>query len=402
MKVVCSVYLVAVLLSGCSSGPILLKESEDLVVALGGNAYAELSDAERYDAAEYLRRKGDIETARHIFEDIVTHNPRLVAAKFKLAMIYQQMGQVTFYKLDEKGKMTSYETSGSDLSVAVLKEIAEQDPWYLPVYSQFMILEAAKQNEDGVKEWFEKAKEKDKDYKTSDYQVGVLTIQDEANPNRYEEGHALLIKGQKSYRDLYESYKNLGNIQKVQHQDSLALLQLLEAAKKKTEAVDLFSVYFDIATVSERMYKLRNDEKYKDQSLHYAALAMERFPGHGPAVKLIAQLAGISAQPDSGGDSLKGLTVAVNAYRESILKPEERIPVSLGSTTVIPPSILMDQYQKDQEEQVAREDRGKKYPIYIAAGIIVGTGISMAILSLTGSKSKKGSFGAPPVFPTPD
>ncbi|HNF86873.1 MAG TPA: hypothetical protein PLC94_09655, partial [bacterium] len=45
----------------------MLQDNPELIIALGGSSYTQLSDADKYDAAEYLVRKGQYENARVIF-----------------------------------------------------------------------------------------------------------------------------------------------------------------------------------------------------------------------------------------------------------------------------------------------------------------------------------------------
>lgn len=395
------------LLASCgSSGEALIKEDTDLIEALGGAEYAMLTDAERYDAAEYLMRKGDAETARAIYEDIVTHNRRAVTVKYKLAMIYLGKDRIEFLKKTEKGKVEKFYLNGKELGEKVLLEIAEQDPWYLPVYSQLMILEAGKGNIEGVKKWYDKARALDDDYATSDYRVAVLTM---TNTSNVDEGKQLLIKGQKSFSDLYQSYKNLGNIQKVQHQDTLALETLDKAAHTKLEAVDLFSIYYDMAYISARLYKARNDEKYKTQAIMYGCISVQYFPHYKPALTLVKELAGIEVP---GSDSaavvtetmLSAYQTAVSEYAKNIIPEKNRIQMSTSEETVIPESILIDQWAEKQKELSKKKpgSSSNKAALYIGGGIVLGAGAAVAGITLIGGKSTKSSFGNPPTFPTPD
>ncbi|HNI10763.1 MAG TPA: tetratricopeptide repeat protein, partial [bacterium] len=135
----------------------MLQDNPELIIALGGSSYTQLSDADKYDAAEYLVRKGQYENARVIFEDIITHNPGVVAVKYKLAQLYLKLDSVTFAEKTPKGDTYYFTKNGAELGEAVLREIYEKDPWFLPAYSELMMLEAKRQNYDGVKAIYEKA-----------------------------------------------------------------------------------------------------------------------------------------------------------------------------------------------------------------------------------------------------
>ena len=389
----------AVLASCGSTNEKLIKEDTDLIVALGGAEYASLTDAEKYDAAEYLMRKGDSETARAIYEDLVTHNRRAVTVKYKLAMIYLNRDQVEFLKKDEKGRIVKFNLNGKELGEKVLREIAEQDPWYLPVYSQLMVIEAGRSNTEAVKQWYDKASALNGDYATSDYRGAVLTMSD---ASRLEEGKQLLINAQKSFSDLYVSYKNLGNIQKVQHQDTLALETLEKAAKTKTEAADLFSVYYDMAFISARLYKTRNDEDYKSKAILYGCMSAQYFPMYKPALMLVKDLAGLEVASDSSGASLAAYQTAVSDYSKTVIPEKDKIVMSTSDETVIPESLLIDEWAERQKENAKKKPGSNKTALYIGGGIVAGAGLAVVGLSLTGGKSTKSSFGTPPAFPTPD
>lgn len=386
-------------LTSCgSTGEALIKEDTDLIMALGGAEYASLTDAEKYDAAEYLMRKNEVELARAIYEDIVTHNRQAVAVKYKLAMIYLKKDQVEFLKRNEKGDVVKFTLTGKDLGEKVLNEIAEQNPWYLPVYSRLMILEAERGNIEGVKKWYEAAKNLNEDYATSDYRVAVLTLSD---PAGLEEGKRLLAKGHKSFSDLYESYKNLGGIQKVQHQDTVAIETFTKATKARTEAVDLFSVYYDMAAISARLFKARKEDHFKTQAIQYGCMSALHFPMYKPALMLVTELAELAVTTDSTS-SLAPYQIAVNEYAKTVIPEKEQIQVSTGTETVIPESLLIDEWAAKQKENVKKKPGSNKTALYIGGGIVVGAGAAVVGLSMIGGKTTKSSFGAPPAFPTPD
>lgn len=388
----------AYLISCGSTSESLIKEDTDLIMALGGAEYASLTDAEKYDAAEYLMRKNDVELARAIFEDIVTHNRMAVTVKYKLAMIYLKKDQVEFLRKNEKGDIEKYTLNGIDLGEKVLNEIAEQNPWYLPVYSQLMILEAGRGNIEGVTKWYEAAKNLNDDYATSDYRVAVLTLSD---PAGLEEGKRLLDKGHLSFADLYESYKNLGGIQKVQHHDTIAIETFAKAAKAKTEAVDLFRVYYDMAAIAARLYKARNDENYKTQAIQYGCMSAQLFPMYKPSLMLVSELAGLQVVADSAAP-LAAYQTAVNEYGKTVIPEKDQIQMSASTETVIPESLLIDEWAERQKETVKKKPGTNKTALYIGGGIVVGAGAAVVGLSMIGGKTTKSSFGAPPAFPTPD
>ena len=391
-------FILGYLVSCGSTSETLIKEDTDLIMALGGAEYASLTDAEKYDAAEYLMRKNDVETARAIYEDVVTHNRQAVTVKYKLAMIYMDKDQIEFLKKDEKGRIVKFSLNGKELGEKVLREIAEQNPWYLPVYSQLMILEAGRGNIEGVKKWYDTAKNLSEDYATSDYRVAVLPLSD---PAGLEEGKRLLAKGHKSFSDLYESYKSLGGIQKVQHQDTIAIETFTKAAKAKTEAVDLFSVYYDMAAISARLYKARNDDHFKTQAILYACMSAQLFPMHKPSLMLVAELAGLQVVSDSAAP-LAAYQTAVGEYAKTSIPEKDQIQMSASNETVIPESILMDEWVLKQKDTSKKKPGSNKTALYIGGGIVAGAGAAVLGLSMIGGKSTKSSFGAPPAFPTPD
>lgn len=394
-----AVFSLTFIISCGASSEKLIKEDTDLIVALGGAEYASLTDAEKYDAAEYLMRKGDVETARAIYEDIVTHNRRAVTVKYKLAVIYLKSDQVEFLKKDEKGRIVKFTLNGKELGEKVLREIAEQEPWYLPVYSQLMIVEAGHGNIEAVKQWYDKASVLNQDYATSDYRGAVLTMSD---ASKIDEGKQLLIKGHASFSDLYESYKNLGNIQKVQHQDTIALATLGKAANTKTEAVDLFSIYYNMASVSARIYKARNDEHYKTQAILYGCMSAQHFPLYKPALMLVKDLAGLEVTGDSSGVTLAAYQAAVSEYAKTVIPEKDQIQMSASEETAIPESLLIDEWAERQKKSAGQKPGSKKSALYIGGGIIVGAGAAVVGLSMVGGKSTKSSFGNPPAFPIPD
>lgn len=301
-------------------------------------------------------------------------------------------------KRNEKGDVVKFTLNGKDLGEKVLNEIAEQNPWYLPVYSQLMMLEAGRGNIEGVKKWYDAAKNLNDDYATSDYRVAVLTLSD---PAGLDEGKRLLAKGHKSFSDLYESYKNLGGIQKVQHQDTIAIETFAKAANAKTEAVDLFSVYYDMATISARLYKTRNDENFKTQAIQYGCMSAQLFPMHKPSLMLVAELAGLQVAADSAAP-LAAYQTAVSEYAKTVIPEKDQIQMSNSTDTAIPESLLIDEWAAKQKENIKKKPGSNKTALYIGGGIVVGAGAAVVGLSMMGGKTTKSSFGAPPAFPTPD
>lgn len=387
------------LISCGSTGGSLIKDDQGLLLALGDAEYASLTDAEKYDAADFLIRSGDLVSARSMYEDIVTHNRKAVTVKFKLAMMYLDSEQVGFLKKDEKGRLVTFSLNGRELGEKVLREIAEQNPWYLPVYSQLMILEAGRGSVSGVKQWYEKARALNPDYATSDYRVAVLTMSDSS---RVEEGKKLLIKGQATYADLYQSYKKLGTIQKVQHLDTIAIETLGKAARTKTEAVDLFSTYYDMAIVSARLYKQKNDENYKTQAIQYGCMSVMYFPKYKPALLLVKDLAGLQVPGDSANISLEAYQATVGEYAKTLIPENEQIQMSTSEETVIPESLLLDEWAARQKHAGKKKPGSNNDALLIGGGIVVGAGAIAVALTMGGGKSTKNSFGTPPAFPAPN
>jgi tetratricopeptide (TPR) repeat protein len=386
------------LVSCGSSVETLTKEDNDLIMALGGAEYALLTDAERYDAAEYLMRRGDITMARAIYEDIVTHNRQAVTVKYKLALIYLKMDAVEFTKKIKKGKLEKFTLNGKELGEKVLNEIVEQNPWYLPVYSQLMILEAERGNAEGVKKWYEKAKSLNEDYLSSDYRVGFLSMSD---PLTVEDGKKALIKGQKSFADLYLSYKSLGGIQKVQKLDTIALESFNKAVKTKTEALDLFFVYYEMATVCESLYKTREDENYRSRAIMYGCMSAQHFPKYKPSLVLVAKLADLPVAKDTTAP-LEAYQAAVSELAKTVIPEKDQIVMSLSQETVIPESVLIDDWSEKHKDVIKKKSGLSSSAIYIGGGIVLGAGAAVFGLSLIEGKSTKSSFGRPPAFPTPD
>ncbi len=388
-------WMAAVVALSCGhTEEVLLHEDTDLIVALGGAEYVNSTASEKYEAAEYLMRKGRMDNARAIYEDILTYDPRVVGIKYKLAMIYLKMDVVHFARRNAKGKKEYFEKNGKELGEAVLHEILDRDPWFLPVYSQLMILEADKKNLAEVKQLYEKAKALEDDFATSDYRVGFITLSNESNSSRFEEGKAYLQKGQKTYRDLYTSYKNLGGIQRVQHQDTLAIASFLKALENKSEAVDLFNVYYELANLNDSLYKEHKDAGSKQLALQYACASLQYFPGYTPSMKIIQKLANVGADSAGGGQT------AVNDYCKTIIQAKDQIKVSDSTDSVIPKSLLLEELKSKQSGSTHR--KGSMTPLYVGGGILVGAGGVVFLLStVAGGKSSTSSFGAPPGFPPP-
>ncbi|MCK6544061.1 hypothetical protein L6Q79_15415 [bacterium] len=381
----------------------MLQDNPELIIALGGSSYTQLSDADKYDAAEYLVRKGQYENARVIFEDIITHNPGVVAVKYKLAQLYLKLDSVTFAEKTPKGDTYYFTKSGPELGEAVLREIYEKDPWFLPAYSELMMLEAKRQNYDGVKAIYEKAITKHKDFSTSDYRVGFLTMGNPDLADRFSEGMRMMEKGKKTYTDLYESYKSLGNIFNVQHKDTVAYNQLIRAISYRTEAIDIFSPYYHLADVCETLYQIKKEEHYKTMALQYACASLHYFPGYEPSVNVIRRLTGVAK--DTSADFSKTYRAAAEAFcAGSTLPADDSVTIASGYTTVIPHSYLTEEMEAKQADIKAREIKRSRRPLLIAGGIAGGALAVLLLLSLVGGGGGSSSGplgGGPPDFPTP-
>lgn len=395
-----------VLLSACSANKeVTLNYNRDLILALGGNSYATLSDAERYRAAEYLFRKGDFENARAFYEDILTYNPSVVALKYRLAQIYRTMDSVRFSEKNEKGQTTYYKRQGKELSVAVMAEIYDHDPWFYPIHGELMLEEIQNKNAEKAKALYDSAQVINKFFAISDYRTAFVTLGQEDNTNRFEEAASLLKSGRQTYSDLYDAYKNLGNIFSVQNKDTASYTQLSKAVLTRSEAVDLFDAYAQLAHVCEKLYFEKNEERYKDEAMLNAAISMQYFPGYLPAAKVISKLQLLNITQDSANpDSNYALVEAAMSHVADLDIPvKDRIKFGSGYTPIIPKSILREELKTQKISSEPKKDRS----LMIAGGIGAGAGVIFIVLAILGNGEKAdkptpgNGFGNPPGFPTP-
>lgn len=302
-----SIALFALLTAGiiifaCGSSKDAVVEDPGLLALMGDKDYASLSSADKYEVAQYLVRRGNVNRARIIYEDIIAQNPSAIGVKYKLAMLYLSMDTVVFATLDKKNRPVSTTIRlGPELADELFGEIKNQDPDFLPVYSTMMIQAMQKEDTAQIRSIYRMAKDKDQTYALGDYRIGYLTVWDLSNANRYTEGIDGVKKAQTTFRELYEAYKQLGNIQKVQGMDTLAYASYQKALKYKTEAYDLFDLYYEFADVCYEIYRNRGVDKYKDEALNYACMSLGYFNGYKPSVELIRSLTGkgLEQVPDS-------------------------------------------------------------------------------------------------------
>ncbi len=391
---------VFLVLTACgSSTRSFLAEDEELRQMFNTDEYVSMSDYERYRVAEYLMSKGQVDEARKIYEDIVTYNPGVSAIKYKLAMIYLGRDSVSFGSFDEKGRVLQFSRSGKDLGEAVLQEIRSESPGFLPVYSQLMVLNVGRRDSGTVRELFTTARELDKDFNTADYRVGYLTMFDRDNPNAFEDAESLIRKAQRSYRELYESYKNLGNIHRVQKQDTLAYKAFLKALDSKSEAVDLFATYGDMAELCRRIYQQQQNETYRDIARRYACMSLAYFPGYKPSVDVLHAL-GASGAVESVVDSSSDSTAVLDRFCSETVSAVDSVRVQATTESVIPRSILRKQMEAAPKTTASTKPRSVNKWV-IGGAVVAGAGGAVLLLGSGGGKSS-GGFGNPPGFPNPN
>ncbi len=387
-------------LISCGSAPkTFLMEDEELREMFRADAYASLTDYDRYLMAEYLMSKGNVENARRVYEDIATYNPQATAIKFKLATIYLGMDSVSFTTKDEKDNPVTYKKNGAELGDALLHEILAENPKYLPVYSQLMIIAAEKQDSHAVSELYTAARMLDKGFNTADYRVGYLTMNSVSDESPFEHAKAYMVKAQKSYRDLYDSYKNLANIQRVQKQDSVAYKTFIKALDNRSEAIDLFSTYYELADVCRKIYKSHQDEKYMTMALKYSCLSLQHFPGYQPAMDLVRSLTSVSVTVDSGVDSSAAMQEAMDGFCATVVPEEERVVVVPAVESVIPKSDLRKETMVAAAETAPGEKSGSKTKWIIGGAIVAGAGGVVLVLGGGGSSGTSGTE-RPPDFPS--
>ncbi len=288
-----ALFTAAWLMYACGSSKNAANEDPGLLALLGDKDYTSLSSADRYEIAQYLARRGNISRARMIYEDIIAQTPSAIGVKYKLAMIYLGMDTVYFTKMDKKNKPV--ETTmriGTEVAGELFEEIKAQDPDFLPINSTMMIQAMMQEDTAQLRSVYRHAKDKDPTYSLGDYRIGYLSVWDLSNANRFTEGIEGIRKAQTTFKDLYEAYKQLGNIQKVQGMDTLAYASYQKALKYRTEAYDLFDLYYELADVCYEIYRNREVEKYKQEALDYACKSLNYFEGYKPSVVLIRSLTG--------------------------------------------------------------------------------------------------------------
>jgi tetratricopeptide (TPR) repeat protein len=391
---------VFLVLTACgSSTRSFLAEDEELRQMFNTDEYVSMSDYERYRVAEYLMSKGQVDEARKIYEDIITYNPGVSAIKYKLAMIYLGRDSVSFGSFDEKGRVLQFSRGGKDLGEAVLQEIRSENPGFLPVYSQLMVLNVGRRDSGTVRELFTTARELDKDFNTADYRVGYLTMFDRDNPNAFEDAESLMRKAQRSYRELYESYKNLGNIHRVQKQDTLAYKAFLKALDSKSEAVDLFATYGDMAEMCRRIYQQQQNEIYRDLGLRYACMSLAYFPGYKPSVDVLHAL-GASGVVEGVVDSSSDSAAVLDRFCSETVSAVDSMRVQATTESVIPRSILRKQMEAAPKTTASAKPRSVNRWV-IGGAVVAGAGGAVLLLGSGGGKSS-GGFGNPPGFPNPN
>lgn len=292
----------------CGSSKKTAPIDPGLEALLGDKDYNALTPGDKYEIAQYFLRRGNINRARTVYEDILARIPSAYSIKYKLATLYLEMDTVYFITYDKKGRpVSAIFEMGSDLGTRIIEETRSNHPDFLPVYSTALILAMQKEDTGAIRKIYTTAKEKDPAYSLADYRVGYLSIWDLSNPNRYNEGIAAIKKAQTSFRELYEAYKQLGNIQKVQGMDTLAYASYQKALKYRTEAYDLFDLYYELADVCFELFRKRGVEKFKTEALDYACQSLQYFEGYKPSAELIRSITG------KGGEALPDSIVAREA-----------------------------------------------------------------------------------------
>jgi tetratricopeptide (TPR) repeat protein len=291
----------AIIIFACGSSKDAVIEDPGLLALMGDKDYASLTSADKYEVAQYLVRRGNLNRARMIYEDIIAHTPSAIGVKYKLALIYLDMDTVYLTSTDQKKNITTTMRMGTELAGELFDEIKQQDPDFLPVYSTMLIHAMQQEDTAQIRGIYASAKLKDPTYSLADYRIGYLSVFDLSNENRYREGIESIKKAQTTFKDLYEAYKQLGNIQKVQGMDTLAYASYQKALKYRTESYDLFDLYYELADVCYELYRKRNVEQFKNESLEFACTSLRYFEGYKPSVELIRSLIGkgSDAVPDS-------------------------------------------------------------------------------------------------------
>lgn len=329
---------------GCGSSKETFSFNDPELEALfQGSDYKSLSDAARYSIGMYYLKHNDSSNGRAVLEDIITYNPRIPAIKFQLAKIYLTMESVRFNAKNEEGDTGEIVRNGREIGESVLREIIEEDPAYYPAYSELMMLAVANQDTATFSSLYTVASAGEKSYLGSDYRIGYLTLLDQENENRFEEAENYFVSARKTYAELYDSYKNLGDIQRVQFQDTLAYKSYKKAIEYQSEAVDLFMVYHNLADVCMKIYTVQKDERYRTEALEYACRSLTRFPGYAPSLSIIRALGGVSSRADSSKAPVE-YAASFHTYCEGQYA-DMKIPVMAGNSSVIPRSVFRETAQ---------------------------------------------------------
>lgn len=326
---------------GCgSSKETFTFNDPELEALFQGTDYKSLTDAARYNIGMYYLNHDDSSNGRAVLEDIITYNPHIPAIKFHLAKIYLSMESVTFNVKNEEGDAGQIVRNGREIGEAVLREIIQNDPGYFPAYTELMMLAVDNEDTTAFSSLYNRASEGEKSYLGSDYRIGYLTLLDKENENRFEEAKKYFASARKTYAELYDSYKNLGDIQRVQFQDTLAYKSYKKAIEYQSEAHDLFLVYYHLAEVCMKIYADRNDERYRAEALEYACRSLTRFPGYAPSLSIIRSNAGVQSRADSAKAPVE-YAVSFHNYCEGQFGGM-KIPSMAESASVIPRSIFRE------------------------------------------------------------
>ncbi len=295
-----SAVLISLFLASCgSSKDTSYATDPELEALFQGSDYKSLTDAARYDIAQYFLKHHDSTNGRAILEDIATYNSYVSSVKYQLARIYLLEETITFAAKTEKDEGGQIVRNGKELGESILKEILGESPDFMAAYSDLMMLALQRGDTTSFEDYYRQASEREKTFLASDYRIGYLTVQDRENPKSWDEGTQVFRKAKDTYLELYESYKNLGDIQRVQFLDTMAYRSYRKALEYPTEAYDLFLVYYHLSEVSARIYEARGDSRYRSEAVEYACRSLSLFPGYTPALSMIRRLANVQSAADS-------------------------------------------------------------------------------------------------------
>jgi len=345
-----SLILFGFFVSACgSSKKSFFSSDPELEALFQGSDYKSLSDASRYNIAMYYLKHNDSSNARAVFEDIITYNSHIPAIKFQLAKMYFESETVTFNAKDEKGDAGQVVRNGHEIGETLLKEIIDEDSTYFPAYTELMMLAAKNEDTLSFSTLYGKASARERSYLGSDYRVGYLTLLDKENENRFTEALDYFAKGRRTYAELYDSYKSLGDIQRVQGQDTLAYKSYKKAIEYQSEAVDLFMVYSNLSEVCMKIFSTQKEDRYKAEALQYACRSLTRFPGYSQSLSIIRALSGVQSRADSL-KSPADYAAPFHSYCES-QHDGIKIQAIAGGTSVIPRSLFRETYQEARKKK---------------------------------------------------